>query len=254
MKRKYLISIGFIIILIMVVVIIIPKHKISNQDLLNKYIEENEICKNTDKSSIIKDDVLYVHCIGEEGNILKFTINNGKVGKEVINLNYTNTPNISQLHIQIDDVDEDYIYLKSAVKNNDSIKEGEFVKCLLSSKCCEYYNKREITNVDNVSISISDISVRGAIITIKDTNKTPYVYGEWYKIEKEDNGEWFLLKVKVNNYGFNDIGYKVDKNNEVKFVIDWTKLYGELEPGSYRIVKKVNNQYIYIDFKIARTS
>lgn len=44
------------------------------------------------------------------------------------------------------------------------------------------------TKVKNVSIEISDISLTGATVTIKDTNETPYTYGEWYKIEKEENG------------------------------------------------------------------
>ena len=110
------------------------------------------------------------------------------------------------------------------------------------------------TEVKNVSVNISDISLTGATITIKDTNEEPYIYGEWYKIEKEDNGKWKELEVKDKNYGFNDLGYKVNKDNEVKFVLDWKELYGELPLGSYRIVKEVNNQYIYVDFGIATTS
>ena len=38
----------------------------------------------------------------------------------------------------------------------------------------------------NVSMSIFDISSTGATIIIKDTNVTPSLYGEWYKIEKRD--------------------------------------------------------------------
>ena len=41
-----------------------------------------------------------------------------------------------------------------------------------------------ISDINNVSISIYDVSNSGATIIIKDTNKTPYVYGSWYKIEK----------------------------------------------------------------------
>lgn len=207
-----------------------------------------------DMSYYIKNNEIYVHCIGKKGNILKYTIDDYKLEKDIMELDYKDAPNISQIHITIDGADNDYIYLRSNVKNNDSIKEGEFVKCSLSTKKCEYYNRREITNVENVSISISDISLTGATITIKDTNKKPYVYGEWYRIEKEDNGEWFALETKIQNYGFNDLGYEVGKNNEVKFVIDWQELYGELPLGSYRIVKQVNNQYIYVDFGIATTS
>lgn len=111
-----------------------------------------------------------------------------------------------------------------------------------------------ITDVDNVSIRISDISLTGATITIKDTNETPYVYGEWYKIQKQVNGVWEDLETLIDNYEFNDIGYEVDNNKEVKFVIDWKWLYGELQLGSYRILKQVDNKYISIEFNIATTS
>ena len=38
------------------------------------------------------------------------------------------------------------------------------------------------------------------------------------------------------------MAYIVDKNNEVKFTIDWKWLYGELPSGSYRTLKQVNDK------------
>ncbi len=112
----------------------------------------------------------------------------------------------------------------------------------------------KLTNIENVSIDIFDISLTGATVIITDTNKEPYVYGEWYRIEQNIDGKWQEVKTVTNNYGFNEIGYLPDKNNEVKFVIDWEYLYGELSLGSYRILKQVNNQYISVEFSIAETS
>lgn len=115
-------------------------------------------------------------------------------------------------------------------------------------------NEYTKTDIENVSIKISDISTTGAIVTIKDINGNSYTYGEWYKIEKLVNGEWKELRTIIDNYGFNSMGYLVDKDNEVKFVIDWEWLYGELPLGSYRILKEVNNQYISVEFGIETTS
>lgn len=131
-----------------------------------------------------------------------------------------------------------------------------FILLLLTTQ--SYFDKLEeskynITEVDNVNISISDISLTGATITIKDTNVTPYIYGEWYKIEEEINGKWYELNTKVKDYGFNSKGYEVDENNEIKFIIDWNWLYGELPQGSYRIIKESHNKYIAIPFSIAIT-
>ena len=108
-----------------------------------------------------------------------------------------------------------------------------------------------ITEVENVSATIDDISPTGATIVITDKNKEQYTYGEWYQIEKEENGKWVELETKIDNYGFNEIGYLVDDHDQVKFVIDWEWLYGTLSDGSYRIVKQVGQQYIAIPFGIA---
>ena len=106
------------------------------------------------------------------------------------------------------------------------------------------------TKVENVTADIYDISLTGATIIIKDTNENPYTYGEWYKIEREDNGKWYDVETIIEDYGFNDMGYIVDDNGEVKFIIDWEWLYGRLSEGSYRILKKVGEQYISIPFSI----
>ena len=110
------------------------------------------------------------------------------------------------------------------------------------------------TEVENVSISIADVSSTGATVTIKDTNKEPYVYGEWYKIEKYDDGKWIDIKTVISDYGFIEIGYLTNKDGEVEFVIDWEWLYGELPSDRYRILKQVNQEYISVEFDIAEAT
>lgn len=110
------------------------------------------------------------------------------------------------------------------------------------------------SELENVSISISNISLTGSTIIIKDTNENPYTYGDWYKIEKQIDDKWYEVETIVDNYGFNEMGYLPDKNNEVKFVIDWETLYGELPLGNYRILKLANDEIISIEFGIAETS
>lgn len=126
--------------------------------------------------------------------------------------------------------------------------------CTKNKDTKEITSTYKITEVKNVTADIFDITLTSATIIIKDTNIKPYIYGKWYKIEKEENGKWYQVKTIAKNYYFNEIGYEVDENNEVKFIIDWTDYYGELEDGSYRIIKEVNNQYISIPFNIATSS
>ena len=106
------------------------------------------------------------------------------------------------------------------------------------------------TPVENVTIQISDISPSGATVTITDTNEKPYLYGEWYKIQKLTDGQWQDVPHVIDNYAFTAIGYIPDENGEVKFTINWEWLYGTLPAGTYRIFKEVNQQEIPIEFQI----
>lgn len=146
--------------------------------------------------------------------------------------------------INIDNnVDEIYFYsgkkgYKKVLELNES---GQWVRAN------EYQYQ---TNIKNVSVKIYNISNSKATIVITDTNKRPYTYGSWYRIDKLENEEWTELEPVIENYGFTSIGYLPDENDELKFEVDWEWLYGKLIPGNYRIVKEVNNQYIYIPFNI----
>ena len=54
----------------------------------------------------------------------------------------------------------------------------------------------QVTEVANITMSISDVSSVGATVTITDTNNNQEMYGEWYEIEKEINGKWRKIKTK----------------------------------------------------------
>lgn len=109
---------------------------------------------------------------------------------------------------------------------------------------------QQSTQVENVTIRISDISPSGATLVIADTNPEPYLYGKWYKIQKLTDGQWQDVPHVIDNYAFTAIGYIPDENGEVKFTINWEWLYGTLPAGTYRIFKEVNQQEISIEFQI----
>ena len=84
------------------------------------------------------------------------------------------------------------------------------------------------------------------ILPITDNNEVPYSLNDRYKIEKLNNEEWeeverinpekVLLIVKK---------YNLDENNQYNFEINWTNGYGELEEGTYRIVKEFEEDVFY---------
>lgn len=115
---------------------------------------------------------------------------------------------------------------------------------------CSNSKETKLSNIKNVSINISNVSPSGAAVVIKDTNKNPYKYEEWYEIETKISNKWVKVNPVIKEYGFNLVEYNVNENNEVEFKIDWEWLYGKLEPGNYRLLKRVNNKYIGVEFSI----
>ena len=106
------------------------------------------------------------------------------------------------------------------------------------------------TEVENVSLSITDVSPSGATVTIRDTNENPYVYGQWYKVEAERDGKWYDIKLLSEYYGFTEEGWIVGESDELNFNVDWSRLYGRLSAGRYRLLKEVKHQYIAVEFNI----
>ena len=79
--------------------------------------------------------------------------------------------------------------------------------------------------------------------------------GEWFRIDRlSDNGEWKEVRVISDNYGFISIGWILNPMGEFEDKIDWSKLYGKLRKGNYRIVKEVyyngNKIGLYAEFTI----
>ena len=104
-------------------------------------LEKIKSCDTVDDGDnlYVKDNIIYIHCIGKKGIIDKYLIKDLDVKKETINFNFKNTPNISQLHIGIDNVDNEYIYLSSPFKVDNTIKDKPNVKCSFKDKNCIYY-------------------------------------------------------------------------------------------------------------------
>ena len=120
---------------------------------------------------------------------------------------------------------------------------------ILFAGCAEQSTYQPVA-VDNVTISIADISATGATVVIQDSNELPYVYGEWYQIEMEKNGQWYPVKTLIRNYGFHEIGYLPDDHGQVEFTVNWEWLYGKLPAGNYRLLKQAGSSYISVEFRV----
>lgn len=103
-----------------------------------------------------------------------------------------------------------------------------------------------------MTIKEGTLTRTSATVIIKDNNKE-HGYGESYSIEKNENGEWKSVK-QIGEYFINMITWSTGITGKLNFNIDWSKRYGELENGEYRIVKSVSTsegkRELYAEFTI----
>lgn len=111
----------------------------------------------------------------------------------------------------------------------------------------------DVENASDSSMVIKDGTLTPSGATVVLTNS--YGYDRWFRIDKEENGEWKEAETINDNYSFTAEGYLTNGNSEVEIPIDWTDLYGTLENGKYRIVKRAFNnlnreEYVSVEFTI----
>lgn len=99
-------------------------------------------------------------------------------------------------------------------------------------------NKRSVENVKMI-IKDGTLTSSKATIIITDKNQKPFIYNEWYRIEKRENEEWKEVSIINSNHSFISIAYNIDNTGKIEKNVDWSELYGSLEKGVYRLVKNV---------------
>ncbi len=106
----------------------------------------------------------------------------------------------------------------------------------------ENYNRKP--ELVTLEVDKDTLSKVGVTLVITDNNEISYGWGEGYIIQKKTNNEWIDLNSNEPMM-FNALAYNLDENNQWKYKIDWSKYYGKLENGIYRIKKSVyDNGYI----------
>lgn len=101
-------------------------------------------------------------------------------------------------------------------------------------------------DINKVKIEVLKDTVTNtyAEILITDNNENNGGWGKSYRIQKKENNKWIDLK-PIQNLGFEEIAFLLDENNQLKQKINWKTFYGELEKGTYRIVKPIYlNEYV----------
>ena len=91
-----------------------------------------------------------------------------------------------------------------------------------------YFNENGV----NIEVLEDSISRTGCKVRITNTGGDPGQWNDCFWLEKKDNDVWkdvnFLPEIKYKSGFSSSILYYKDMN------LDWTEIYGELEPGIYR--------------------
>ncbi len=104
-------------------------------------------------------------------------------------------------------------------------------------------NGLDFKEPSNITMSIKDNSLTKsqATVIITDNTGNDNTYSISFRLDKKVNNKWEKLKIINSDYGFNEIGYKVDENNKLELVQNWEHIYGKLDKGDYRLVKSILN-------------
>ena len=140
---------------------------------------------------------------------------------------------------------------------------------LFISTSLVYINGYEVSGysarqkIRGISIIINEDTVTNMSLDLTLTNKKDKLryYDEWYKIEKYRYGTWTHIdRIKNSETDIDKIKNYEDNllldSEDLNMSIDWKDVYGKLEPGIYRILKKIklknleNYVYIYNTFTI----
>ncbi len=113
-----------------------------------------------------------------------------------------------------------------------------------------YYFEQESEVVEiGLQMSLTKITASGAEIKFTqwdpDASTGNLEYGSEYTIEKyqEATDQWEALKPIIENYAWTSEAYEIKADAESNADVNWESLYGELEPGTYRLTKTI------IDFR-----
>lgn len=90
--------------------------------------------------------------------------------------------------------------------------------------------------------------------------------GTWYRIEKKERDEWVEMPYAQgisDEIGWNAVAWRIPSEGSAEFEEDWGFLYGELTPGTYRIVKEITDfrsagdydkKWYYAEFSVTEES
>lgn len=104
---------------------------------------------------------------------------------------------------------------------------------------------------EDITMEIKEgtITKTGATIVITDLSGKNNTFSKEFRIDQKRGGKWYTLKDNSKNEVDVMTGQK-EEDKKLEQELNWEKNYGTLSDGYYRIVKKINNKDIVVEFEI----
>ncbi|MCI9675000.1 MAG: hypothetical protein HFH06_04430 [Lachnospiraceae bacterium] len=103
-----------------------------------------------------------------------------------------------------------------------------------------------------LSLSVEESTAAGATLVFRQSGGEPegeLSFGTQFRMERYEGGEWIQVPVvRTENYMFEAVAYSIGMDQDTEYRFEWKWLYGELEPGNYRIGKTVHDFRKTADF------
>ncbi|SHN84894.1 immunoglobulin-like domain-containing protein [Desulfitobacterium chlororespirans] len=98
-----------------------------------------------------------------------------------------------------------------------------------------------VNNFEGVTMGVKEgtVSLTGLTLNFSNSSDKQCIYGDYFLLEKKVKETWYQVPTIIDNYGFHSIGYDLAAGGNGERKVDWSWLYGKLEPGDYRIVKDI---------------
>ena len=95
--------------------------------------------------------------------------------------------------------------------------------------------------IEGVTMKVSHVTDRLVTVVFENDTDKEIETGEMFWLERRTEDGWEELEPVIENYAFSMVAYAVEKNKPLELEVQYDWLFGELEPGEYRIVKQVDD-------------
>ena len=95
--------------------------------------------------------------------------------------------------------------------------------------------------LEGVTMEVTHVTDSLVTVVFENDTDKEIETGDYFWLERRTGNGWEALDPVIDNYGFSEIAYFVEKDRPLKLEVRYDWLFGKLEPGEYRIVKQVDD-------------